>query len=98
MPDTAAEWPVFDPSEAALYALVEITVPPPLPAFAKRRRASFLDLLQSYESVTQYRFRMMTESQGDACWAAVWQLRKDVVAALDRCEAAERSARWVRDE
>lgn len=91
-------WPAFDVEQAALYSLVEITSPPPLPAYAKRRRAGFCDLLDSFEEVTRYRFRMMSDSQGDAVWAAVWQLRKDVIGALDRCEAGERAARWVQDE
>jgi len=51
-----------------------------------------------HEEVARYRARHLTEAQAEATWSAVWQLRLDVIAALERCEAGERAARWVRDE
>jgi hypothetical protein len=88
--ETPAEVPAFDASQP--------TVHPPLSLCSSRRRSSIVDVLDSYEEVTRYRERFMTEAQAVAVWDAVWQLRSDVMAALERCEEGERAARWVRDE
>ena len=76
----------------------EITLLAPLSLLARRRRASIVDCLDSFEEVTRYRERFVGEDQAAACWDAAWRLRRDVIAALERCEEAERSARWARDE
>lgn len=73
-------------------------MPPPLTVAQRRRRATIVDCLDSYEEVTRYRARRQSDRQAAASWAAVWRLRCEVVAAVERCEAAERAARWVRDE
>ena len=88
--ETSEEVPAFDASQ--------LIISPPMPRYAWRRRASIVDCLDSYEEVVRYRRRVMTEAQHVAVWEASWQLRMDVVAALDRCEGAEQAARWVRDE
>ena len=77
---------------------IEISDYPVLPVRSRRRRATIVDCLDSYEEVARYRARHLTEAQAEATWSAVWQLRLDVIAALERCEAGERAARWVRDE
>jgi hypothetical protein len=86
------------PAEPLVFDDRQLIVHPPLSLCASRRRATMLDCLDSYENVTRYRARFMSDAQADAIWSAVWQLRTDVVAALERCEAAEREARWCRDE
>jgi hypothetical protein len=101
--DEAEGWPTFDPAQATLYEQAHVMVLESLthtvlPRFAARRRATIMDVLDSFESVTVYRARMMTDAQGDACWDAVCRLRGAIVAALERCESRERAARWVRDE
>lgn len=89
-PETSEEVPAFDASQ--------LVISPTLPHYAARRRASIVDCLDSYEEVTRYRRRFMTEAQQAAAWDAVWRLRADIMAALEDCEQAERAARWVRDE
>ena len=79
-----------------------ITIPPRGSALQRRRRASIVDCLESYEEVTRCR-RWELEEKGkwgesEAIWDAAWHLRLDVVAALERCETAERAARWASDE
>lgn len=62
------------------------------------RRRDVLGSLEPHEERTRRSLETMKPAQADATWQAVWQLRLDVAAALDRCEEAEREARWVCDE
>ena len=86
------------PSPSSETLTIEIADYPVLPVRSRRRRATIVDCLDSYEEVARYQARHLTEAQAEATWDAVWQLRLDVIAALERCEAGERAARWVRDE
>ena len=83
--ETSEEVPAFDVSQLVIH--------PPLSLIAWRRRATIVDVLDSFEEVTRYRQRFQNEAQAVATWDAVWQFRVDVLAALDRLEEAERSAR-----
>ena len=63
-----------------------------------RVRTDWLLCLDDDDELMPNAVQVLTEAQAVATWDAVWQLRLDVIAALERCEAAERAARWVRDE
>jgi len=62
------------------------------------RRADVLGALVVHEDATRRSLETMKPAQADATWQAVWQLRSDVATALNRCEAAEREAKWASDD
>ena len=72
-----------------------------------RRRTRVLAPLDRYEDQARRRYRRLTVERVPsdavyerevALWDALDGLRTDICAALDRCEAAERRARWGNDE
>jgi hypothetical protein len=62
------------------------------------RRTDVLGALEAHEEVTRRSLETMNPARAGATWQAVWALRLDVAAALDRCEAAEAEAKWASDE
>ena len=62
------------------------------------RRHDVLGALVDHEDNTRRSLETMRPAEAEATWQAVWQLRVDVSAALDRCEEAEREAKWATDE
>jgi hypothetical protein len=61
---------------------------------AVARRHDVLGALVDHEDASRQSLEAMKPAQADATWQAVWQLRVDVAAALDRCERAEREAKY----
>ena len=61
------------------------------------RRHDVLGALVEHEDATRRSLEAMNPARAEATWAAVWQLRLDVAAALDACEAAEAEAKWASD-
>ena len=67
----------------------------------ERRRNDLFAVLDRHDQVTRQVLEHIEESRpacATATWAAVWQLRVDIAAALDRCEASERAARRLGDD
>jgi hypothetical protein len=69
-------------------------------ANAPERRAELLAVLASHEEDVRFLLNTSTlrPAVSDALWSATWELRLDVIAALDRCEKAEGQARYAHDE
>lgn len=62
------------------------------------RRRDLLDVLNFHDTATRRCLDAMNPAQDRESWAASWQLRRDVIAALDRCDRHEQLAKWARDE
>lgn len=62
------------------------------------RRADLMAVLDLHEDGLRRRLDRMRPAVDRAVWSASWQLRCDVADALDRCERAEREARWARED
>jgi hypothetical protein len=65
---------------------------------APARRADLLAIVALHEDATRRVVRNDTSAEAEALWQATWNLRKDVIAALERCETAEAQALWARNE
>jgi hypothetical protein len=65
---------------------------------ALERRLDFIGVLDEHEDSTRFLLDAdrLHPAVDDALWSATWQLRLDVIAALDRCERAERDSRFAR--
>lgn len=62
------------------------------------RRRDLLSVLSLHETATRLCLDAMNPAQDRESWDASWQLRRDVIAALDRCDRREQLAKWARDE
>jgi hypothetical protein len=72
---------------------------------AARRSGAVMRVLETYEERYRVQNRKVPDDapaevldRQERLWDATWQLHVDICAALDRCEAAERRARWGNDE
>ena len=65
---------------------------------SRLRRDDVAAVLAYHEEEVRRVLPSMREARAAAVWEAVWQLRKDVVDAVDRCTQAERDARWARED
>lgn len=65
---------------------------------ARPRRRDLLDVVNRHDDATRAALEHMRPAQADATWNAGWQLRRDVVAACDRCDRAEEQARWAHED
>ena len=63
--------------------------------YAALRREAMIEVLNDFDEHVRLALRFLTPAQAGATWDAAWQLRKDVIEAIDRCEAAERDAKWT---